>query len=107
MTVIDITTENFVGTLESNALIYIEFFSPTCPHCRRFTPVFRKIAENFPDIAFGLVNSVENPDLSKACKIRGLPTVVVFRSGKEVDRRLGEMTEAQFADMVGSVTEAE
>ena len=100
MSIIEITVGNFINTMESNDLVVAEFFSPTCPHCKRFTPVFTKVSDDFPDLAFGLVNTKEQPDLSKACKIRGLPTVVAFQKGKELNRKLGAVDEEAFREFV-------
>lgn len=100
MATIDITVGNFFETLENNNIVFAEFFSSTCPHCKRFTPVFTKVSEDFPDLAFGLVNTKDQPDLSRGCNIRGLPTVIAFQKGKELDRKLGAVDEDDFREFV-------
>lgn len=93
--------------MKSNDLVIVEFFSPTCPHCKRFTPKFTKVSDQFPDVTFGLVNSLENHDLSTACEIRGFPTVVFYSNGKEIDRKLGEIDEDHFARMIKEIIDKE
>jgi thioredoxin 1 len=93
--------------MEKNDIVIVEFFSPTCPHCKRFTPKFTKVSDQFPDVTFGLANCSENPDLSTACEIRGLPTVIIYSNGKEIDRKLGEIDEEAFARLVKEIIEKE
>jgi thioredoxin 1 len=104
---IDINVNNFVNTMESNDVVIVEFYSPSCPHCKRFTPKFTKVSEQFPDVTFGLVNCSENQDLSTACEIRGFPTVVIYSKGKEINRKLGEQDEEVFTKFVKEIIEKE
>jgi thiol-disulfide isomerase/thioredoxin len=67
----------------------VDFWSPGCPHCMQFKPIFEAVASQYPDILFAAVN-VDNYQQNAAIyQISGLPTVVFYQNGKEVDRMVG------------------
>lgn len=67
----------------------VDFGSPGCPHCVAFKPVFEAVAAQYPDILFASINTDNNVQNAGAYGISGLPTVIFFANGKEVDRMVG------------------
>ncbi len=68
----------------------VDFWAPWCGPCRIVSPILDDIARRFPGkIKIVKVNSDENPHLSIRYGIQGIPTVILFREGKEVDRLVG------------------
>jgi thioredoxin 2 len=68
----------------------VDFWAPWCGPCRMVSPVLDDIAGRYPGrIKVVKVNSDENPALSHQFGIKGIPTIILFRDGKEVDRLTG------------------
>lgn len=67
----------------------VDFGSPGCPHCVAFKPIFEAVAAQYPDILFASINTDNNEQNAGAFGISGLPTVIFFANGKEVDRMVG------------------
>lgn len=67
----------------------VDFWSPGCPHCVAFKPIFEAVAGQYPDILFAAVNTDDYQQNAGAYQISGLPTVIFFVNGKEVDRMVG------------------
>jgi thioredoxin 2 len=68
----------------------VDFWAPWCGPCRMVSPVLDDIAGKYPGrIKVVKVNSDENPALSQQLGIQGIPTIILFRDGKEIDRLVG------------------
>lgn len=88
---IDIS-ENEMNTevLEETIPTAVDFWAPWCGPCRIMGPVLDEIAKEYRGrIKVVRVNSDENPDLSSRYKIQGIPTLILFRDGIEIDRLVG------------------
>ena len=70
--------------------VLVDFTATWCPPCKALAPVVARVAdETWGQVAVGSVDVDANPGLAAKFQIRGLPTLVVFRNGKEVSRRIG------------------
>ncbi|MFJ7730799.1 thioredoxin family protein [Lysinibacillus sp. NPDC097231] len=65
------------------------FFSPTCVHCKAFTPDMMQIA-NERNLEIHQLNLLESQDSMKDYEILSTPTLVYFNGGEEVDRLVGK-----------------
>lgn len=80
---------------EVNTPIIVDFWAPWCGPCRMMAPNFEKSAKNFPLKAlFAKVNTENEQQLGGRFGIRSIPTIIVFKGGKEVHRVSGALDEA-------------
>ena len=72
--------------------IVVDFWAPWCGPCRSFAPTFQSVARELgAKIIFVKLNTEAFPDAGQLFSIRGIPTLIVFEKGKEVDRQSGAM----------------
>jgi thiol-disulfide isomerase/thioredoxin len=86
--------------LETAPIVVVEFFSPTCPACKRFeaSGIFEQLSQELPNVKL-LKISYGDPEvisLFSKHKVHGFPTFVFFKDGKEVEthRTVGAPTKA-------------
>lgn len=72
--------------------VLVDCYTPTCPPCTRLAPIINSLAEEMKeDILIGKCNGKENIKFASDMGISAVPTLIIFKSGKEVDRRMGYM----------------
>ncbi|MCK4806155.1 MAG: thioredoxin [Candidatus Aegiribacteria sp.] len=68
----------------------IDFGAPWCGPCKMIEPVLETLSDEMNDkVSFYTVNVDENPSESSRYGIRGVPTLIAFHDGNEVDRMVG------------------
>ncbi|KAG8883171.1 hypothetical protein FRB97_007106 [Tulasnella sp. 331] len=77
-----LTSTDFSSTT-SQGLWLVEFFSPSCPHCRRFEPTWRNLTEKYDPLE-------KTNDFHMAQNIRHYPDMKLYRNGKELETFEGE-----------------
>jgi thioredoxin len=76
--------------LEETIPTAVDFWAPWCGPCSMVAPILEEIAREYRGkIKIVKVNSDDNQMLSARYSIQGIPTLVLFRDGKEIDRLIG------------------
>lgn len=81
--------EELNDLLSKNEKVVLDLWAPWCGPCRVLAPVFQKASENVKDVLFVKANVDEAPDVMDHFKIMSIPTVIYFKSGKEVEKSVG------------------
>jgi thioredoxin 1 len=82
--------------------VLVDFWAPWCGPCRMQAPILEEFAGNL-DIAkgkVGIVNVDENEELAAQYEVMSIPTLVVFKNGKIVERLIGAQTKEKLAEVM-------
>lgn len=98
----ELSHANFDTVIANSDLpVIIDFWAPWCGPCKMMAPNFAKSATNFPLKAlYAKVNTEEEQHLGARFGIRSIPTIIIFKDGKEVHRVSGALDEANLSRMV-------
>nr|WP_297175955.1 thioredoxin [uncultured Agathobaculum sp.] len=100
MAVLHITKDNFEEqVLQSDKPVLLDFWASWCGPCRMVSPIIDEIAAEKGDIKVGKVNVDEQPELAGAFQVMSIPTLVVMKKGKVVNRTMGAQPKAQILSM--------
>ena len=93
---ITITDANFSQTVEEHALIVIDCWAAWCGPCRMIAPIIEELAKEYAGKAvFGKLNVDENPQTASRFNIMGIPTLLIVKDGREIDRIVGAAPKPQ------------
>ncbi len=93
VTVTDAVFEQRV--LQSTLPVLVDFWAPWCGPCHMIAPSIERMASRFAGRLFvAKVNVDENPHYAGIYGIQGIPTLLIFRNGKVINRLVGVMPEA-------------
>lgn len=88
---IEITDQSFEqDVLKSTGPVIVDFWAPWCGPCLMMAPAFESLAEEYKGkLVFAKINTDDNPQVPSAFGIQGIPTLIMFNGGKEIDRLVG------------------
>src|SRR4030095_14117040 len=87
--------------LESGKPVLVDFWAPWCGPCRMLAPTVEAIAEQYSESASVVkVNVDDSPATAEAYQIRGIPTLILFSEGKEVERVVGAASKESISRMI-------
>ena len=70
------------------SLTMVDVWAPWCGPCRTLTPIIEKVSEE-KNVKLLKINADESGDLATSLGVRGIPTVIFFKDGQEMDRVVG------------------
>ncbi len=85
-----LNNHNFQNEIIENAgIALVDFYADWCGPCKMLSPIIDEIAEERTDITVGKVNVDENNSLAAKYNVMSIPTMIIFKNGKEQARVVG------------------
>ena len=91
MSVIHVSDKNFAKqVLESDKPVLVDFWAEWCAPCKAIAPMLEEIAiARGAELVIAKMNIDENPNTPQEYKIRGIPTLLLFKGGKRIAISVG------------------
>ena len=84
--------------------VFVDFWAEWCGPCRAIGPVLESLADDFDGkVKVVKINVDENGKLATEYNVSAIPSLIIFKGGKEVDRIVGAGTKEMYADKLNKI----
>ena len=102
MATVKITEKNFdEAVIKSEKTVLLDFYADWCGPCKMLAPVLESLSEENPDIVVGKINVDDEGGLAQSFGVSAIPTLVVMKGGKAVEKQMGFMPKSELLRMLG------
>lgn len=103
MKVLKIAADNFKKeVLEESKTVLIDFYADWCGPCKMLAPVLEEIAKEKTNTKFVKINVDDAQELAMEYNVMSIPTLVVIKNGKEVNRVVGLVNKSELMEIINS-----
>ena len=93
--------EGFEKALASDQLLMVDFWADWCGPCKMLAPVIEGLGDEYEGKAIvGKINVDDEQELAIRYGVMSIPTVIFFKNGEEVARKVGVLPAAQFTEVL-------
>jgi thioredoxin len=101
---VDAVDDNLDAALATPQLVLVDLWAPWCGPCRAVAPVLERLAVRYAGrVKVVKVNVDDNPHTASRYDARSIPTLVIARNGRTVDRLVGAQPEAVLARRIDAL----
>jgi len=87
---------SFENIIKSEKPVLIDFFGSWCGPCKMLTPILKQVKDSLGErISIIKIDVDENQELAAKYQVRGVPTMILYQSGKQLWRQSGVLTKDQ------------
>jgi thioredoxin 1 len=98
---LNLDDNTFFQTINKFPLMLVDFWAPWCGPCRMISPIIDQIGKDYlGKLVVGKMNVDENPLIARQFSISSIPTLILFKRGKEVNKVIGSVSKNKIDEMV-------
>lgn len=102
MAIVHITKDNFREVIGGDKLVLVDFFATWCGPCKMLGPIVEQISEERDDVIIAKCDIDECMEFAQEFGIMSVPTIILFKNGKELERDIGLKTKDRVNEMINT-----
>ena len=102
MSAIRLNNDNFDQVRNNEGIALLDFYADWCGPCRMVLPLVDEIAAERDDLLVGTINVNDNPELAREFGVISIPTLIVMKDGKIINRASGARSKEKILELVKS-----
>ncbi len=105
MDLVHLIEENFDSeAMQSEIPVIVDFWATWCPPCKILAPVFEELAGEYEGkVKFAKLNTDEARNVAQKYSIMSIPTLIVFKGGKEIERMVGALPKEALKEKIDAL----
>lgn len=99
MSVLHLENENF-DEIISSGLTLVDFYAEWCGPCKMIGPIVEEVSGELTDVQIVKINVDEHSDIAQKYGVMSIPTLILFKDGKEVEKNIGFMPKEDLIEFI-------
>lgn len=92
---------NFQDIINSHDVVLVDFFAEWCGPCKALAPILKQVKDELNDaVKIVKIDTDRNQPIAAQYQVRGVPTLILFKNGKQVWRQSGVVPKNQLIDII-------
>ena len=84
-------------------LVLVDVWAPWCGPCRMISPIIDQISSEYQGkLSVGKMNADDNRESVSELGVRSIPTIILYKNGEEVERKVGSVNKQQITDLINN-----
>jgi thioredoxin 1 len=98
----ELNNDNF-ESFKENQLVLVDVWAPWCGPCRMISPIIDQISSEYQGkLSVGKMNADDNREAVSELGVRSIPTIILYKNGEEVERKVGSVNKQQIIDLINN-----
>ncbi len=95
MAIIYLDDKTLEGEIKNSKKLLVDFYADWCGPCKRMSPIFEEVSNDYSGIVFAKLDVDSNPLSSSKYGIRSIPSLLYFEDGKLKDTNIGSLGKSE------------
>jgi thioredoxin 1 len=97
----ELNESNFEETINSNKIVLVDIYTTWCGPCKMMMPILEQLGEHYTNnIIISKLDAESNMNVSTQLNVRNVPTLILFKDGKEVERQMGAKNKTELINWI-------
>lgn len=83
-------------------VVFVDFFANWCGPCKMLSPIVEEVSDELTEVKFIKVDVDNSGDIAQSLGIMSIPTLIIYKEGKLVNKKMGIMSKSDLIDFINS-----